>query len=169
MTFGFLWGGTYRGRKCGRFDSAKPIGIHLQRHIGRVIMEQWRKTWREGFAPNLSTAGLQALLQALQENSPELTQGATTVPPPLECVKDCPVEAACLLGYCGWKGEALTSVREVEEFFAQRCCEADKIIGEPAVCRWLLNWFGDTPREEMRRELIPEVKRELSQREQIAA
>ena len=31
-------------------------------------------------------------------------------------------------------------------------------LGEPAACRWFLNWFDDTPRDQMRRELLAEVK-----------
>ena len=73
------------------------------------------------------------------------------------CVQDWPVEAACALGYCGWQGDGLETVGEVEEFFARACFEADQRLGEPAACRWFLNWFDDTPRDEMRRELLAEV------------
>jgi hypothetical protein len=122
-------------------------------------MESWRKVWREGMAPQLSVAALTALQRALQTDDPRLLQGATTSPPPLECVRDWPVEAACVLGFCGWQGEGLESVAEVEEFFARACFEADQRLGEPAACRWFLNWFDDTPRDEARRELLAEVTR----------
>jgi hypothetical protein len=127
-------------------------------------MESWRKVWREGLAPQLSTAGLEALRRALLNNDPRLLQGATTTPPPLRCVHDWPVEAACVLGFCGWQGDGLETVGEVEEFFARACFEADQRLGEPAACRWFLNWFDDTPREEMARLLLAEVSRELAQR-----
>jgi hypothetical protein len=127
-------------------------------------MESWRKVWREGMAPQISTAGLDALRKALVENDPRLLQGATTSPPPLQCVQDWPVEAACGLGYCGWQGEGLETVGEVEEFFACTCFEADQRLGEPAECRWFLNWFDETPRDAMRRVLLAEVKRTLGER-----
>ena len=127
-------------------------------------MESWRKVWREGLAPVLSTTGLDALRKALQSDDARLLQGATTTPPPLQCVQDWPVEAACGLGYCGWQGEGLETVAEVEEFFARMCFEIDQALGEPAACRWFLNWFDDTPREQMRRELLVEVQRSLAQR-----
>ncbi len=127
-------------------------------------MESWRNTWRKGVAPLLSTESLEALRQALANDDPHLLQGATTTPPPLQCVQDWPVEAACALGYCGWKGDGLETVAEVEEFFARMCFEIDQQMGEPAACRWFLNWFDDTPREEMRRELLVEVQRSLAQR-----
>ena len=127
-------------------------------------MESWRKVWRDGFAPQLATAGLEALRQALAEDDPRLIQGATTSPPPLQCVQDWPVEAACALGYCGWQGDGLETVAEVEEFFARVCFEADQCLGEPAACRWFLNWFDETPRDDMRRELLPEVNRSLAHR-----
>jgi len=127
-------------------------------------MESWRKVWRDGLAPHLSTAGLEALRRALLADDGRLVQGATTVPPPLMCVQDWPVEAACVLGYCGWKGDGLETVGEVEEYFARMCFEADKALGEPAACRWFLNWFDETPRSEARQELLAEVNRALLQR-----
>lgn len=127
-------------------------------------MESWRKVWREGLAPQLSTPGLEALCLALVSDDPRLCQGATTTPPPLMCVQDWPVEAACVLGYCGWQGEGLETVAEVEEYFARACFEADQRLGEPAACRWFLNWFDDTSRDEVRQLLLTEVYRELARR-----
>jgi hypothetical protein len=131
---------------------------------GEGNMESWRKVWREGLADQISTSGLKALRKALLMDDARLLQGATTSPPPLQCVQDWPVEAACGLGYCGWQGEGRETVAEVEEFFARTCFEADQRLGEPAACRWFLNWFDETPREEMRRLLLPEVDRSLAQR-----
>jgi hypothetical protein len=127
-------------------------------------MQSWRTVWRKGFLPNLPTTGLRALREALQNDDPRLTQGSTTTPPPLLCVQDWLVEAACALGFCGWQGEDLATVGEVEEFFARVCFEADQRLGEPAACRWFLNWFDDSPRDEMRRELLAEVERALAAR-----
>jgi len=127
-------------------------------------MESWRLVWRDGFVPVLSTAGLEALRDALARDDPSLTQGSTTTPPPLMCVRDWPCEGACCLGYAGWKGEGLKSVGKVEEFFARACFEADQRLGEPAACRWFLNWFDDTPRDVMRRDLHAEVVLALAAR-----
>ncbi len=127
-------------------------------------MESWRMVWREGFVPMLSTASLRALLEALRSDDGRLTQGSTTTPPPLMCVQDWPVEGACAVGFCGWQGEGLETVGEVEEFFAQACYEADKRLGEPAACRWFLNWFDDTPRDEMRALLAEEIEHNLRER-----
>ena len=127
-------------------------------------MESWRKVWREGLAERISTSGLTALRRALLNDDARLLQGATTSPPPLQCVQDWPVEAACGLGYCGWQGDGLETVGQVEEFFARICFEADQALGEPAACRWFLNWFDETPREAMRQQLLPEVNRCLAHR-----
>ena len=127
-------------------------------------MDSWRKVWRDGLAPLISTEGLEALRTALCNDDARLLQGATTTPPPLQCVQDWPVEAACALGYCGWQGEGLESVAEVEEYFARLCFEVDQRLGEPAACRWFLNWFDETPRDEMRVLLLAEVNRTLAQR-----
>lgn len=127
-------------------------------------MERWRKVWREGIVPFLSDKSLKALKTALLTDDPKLLQGSTTSPPPLQCVQDWDVEAACGLGFCGWKGEGLTTVVEVETFFAQLCYKADERLGEVAAVRYFLNWFDDTPRPEMRRQLLAEVNREMSRR-----
>jgi hypothetical protein len=127
-------------------------------------MESWQKVWREGAAPLLSTTALEALQKALTSDDARLLQGATTTPPPLQCVQDWPVEAACALGFCGWQGEGLETVAEVEEFFARMCFEIDQRLGEPAACRWFLNWFDETPRDEMRPLLLAEVQRALQAR-----
>ncbi|MGL4420895.1 MAG: hypothetical protein ACRCZF_09545 [Gemmataceae bacterium] len=127
-------------------------------------MESWRTVWREGFAPVLSTMGLAALQTALKRDDARLTQGSTTTPPPLLCVQEWPCEGACALGYCGWMGDGLDTVGAVEEYFAKTCYEADQRLGEPAGCRWFLNWFDDTPRDEMRRDLLAEVERILAER-----
>lgn len=127
-------------------------------------MESWRKVWRDGLVPLISTEGLEALRSALANDDARLLQGATTTPPPLQCVQDWPVEAACALGYCGWQGEGLESVAEVEEYFARLCFEVDQRLGEPAACRWFLNWFDETPRDEMRSLLLAEVNRTLGRR-----
>lgn len=127
-------------------------------------MEAWRRVFREGVAPLLSTAGLEALCKALVEDDARLVQGATTSPPPLQCVQDWPVEAACATAYPGWQGDGLQLVGEVEESFARVCFEADQALGEPGGIRWFLNWFDSTPRDEMRMALLPEVRRELARR-----
>ncbi len=128
-------------------------------------MEAWREVWRKGFGPLISTAGLQALQKALEADDPRLMQGATTSPPPLQCVQDWPVEAACATAYCGWRGDGLNTVAEVEEYFAKLCYDADTALGEPAACRWFLNAFDEWPRDSMRPLLLAEVKRSLAKQE----
>jgi hypothetical protein len=147
--------------KCGIY------GDHDDSDI--VIVQTWQKVWRDGIAPQLSTPALVALQKALATDDKRLLQGATTSPPPLQCVQDWPVEGACSLGYCGWQGEGLETVAEVEEFFAHVCYEADQKLGEPAACRWFLNWFDETPREEMRRQLAAEIAHVLAQRQPAVA
>jgi hypothetical protein len=127
-------------------------------------MESWRKVWRNGLAPELSTAGLQALKQALISDDERLIQGATITPPPMQCVLDWPVEGACVIGYSAWQGDGLKTVGEVEQAFAEACFNADRRMDEPAVVRYFLSAFDDWPREEMRKNLLPEVERELESR-----
>ena len=130
-------------------------------------VEQWRRVWRDGFAPVLPTAGLEALRDALRNDDPRWIQGSTTTPPPLMCVEDWPVEAACALGFCGavdHGGFGIATVGQCKEAFARACFDADQRLGGPPACRFFLDWFDETPRDAMRRELLPEVERELAQR-----
>lgn len=127
-------------------------------------METWRMVWQKGVHPLLTIPQLEALRKALVEDDPRLLQGRTTEPPPLMCEAKNPVECACPLAYAGWQGDGLDSVAKVESFFAARCWEADQKLGEPGAVRWLLNWIDDTPRDEMRRELLIEVQRSLSEK-----
>lgn len=132
-------------------------------------METWRKVWRDGLAPLLSMEALEALGLALARDDPRLIQHATTCPPPSEVFHDADVEGACALGYCGWKGEGLPTVGQVEAFFIRTCLAADDALGEPAACRHFLNWFDETPRLTLRRLLLAEVERALEDRRILAA
>jgi hypothetical protein len=127
-------------------------------------MKTWREVWRQGVLPGLTERQLQTLRAALESDDPRLLQGATTTPPPLQCVQDWPAEAVCLLGFCavddlGGFGEA--TVGDVGEAFSRLCCDVDIRLDEPAGVRWLLNWYDETPRAEMRRELLAEIDRAL--------
>lgn len=131
-------------------------------------MESWRMVWRiavelraEDGDYRIPTAGLEALADALARDAPEVFQGATVMPPPVQGVDDWPVERACAWAYAGWKGLGLDTVAALEEWWAGLCWELDQRLGEPAACRWFLNWFDETPREQMRRQLLGEVERAI--------
>lgn len=131
-------------------------------------MESWRHVWREGIAPLLSTPGLEALRDALAADDPRLIQGITVEP---ECPagvdhaldERCP-DAACAVAYCGWRGDGLETVGQLDEFFARILIDADARLGEAAGTRHFLNWFDDAPRPLMRRALLREVERALDLR-----
>lgn len=130
-------------------------------------MESWRTVWRSGFAPILSTAGLEALKVALETDDPRLAQGLTTTPPPLWCVQGWICEGCCPLAFCGVidaGGFGVATVGDAEAAFSKFCFEADQRLGEPAACRWFLNAIDDTPRKQMFAELLAEVKLELARR-----
>ncbi|MBA4187552.1 MAG: hypothetical protein C0467_05990 [Planctomycetaceae bacterium] len=112
----------------------------------------------------MTTSSLVALQDGLRANDQRLVQGVTTVPCPLASPSGTPVEGACLVGYCEMMSKSLGTVGEVEESFADLCFEADQRLGEPAACRWFLNWFDDTDREIVRTEMLAEVELALSQR-----
>ncbi len=132
-------------------------------------MEAWRRVWRDAVAPLLSDESLIALRKGLQTDDKRLIQGATTNPPPLMCVQDWDVEGACPIGYCGWQGDGLETVGEVEEYFARMCFSIDGKLGEPAGVRYFLNWTDETPRGEMISQLLPEVEMAIKDRERACS
>src|SRR5207237_210731 len=93
-------------------------------------------------------------------------QGATTAPPPLQCMQEYAVEGACPIGFAAWQADGKVTVGQVEESFAAVCYETDRHLGEPTACRWFLNWFDDTPRQTMRGALLAEVILALAARGQ---
>lgn len=131
------------------------------------VSETWRHAWRNGFAPVLSDECLDFLRRGLLEDDTGITQGHTTMPLPLKCNEDMEVEKACPVCFSLWKGYGLQNVGEAEELFAKVCHEADINLGELGGVRHLFHWVDDTPREEMRRELLLEVQREIRRREEL--
>lgn len=123
-----------------------------------------KKIFVDAISPNLSTAGLQALLKALQNDDYRLEQGCTTHPRMKDAMSLSPVEYCCAIGFCFWQGDGLTTVSEVEYRFAHCCYEADDFLNETAGCRHFLVWFDDTPRAEMRLELAAVVDEVLADR-----
>jgi hypothetical protein len=128
------------------------------------MIESWRKVWRDGIAWQLSTDALEVLARALEEDNPQLLQGATTEPPPLQMAEALPVEGACPIGYCGWQVLKLRTVGEIVESFADVCRKADEALGEPAAVRYFLNWWDDNPRHFVRTLLLAELDGELARR-----
>lgn len=120
-------------------------------------MERWREVWREAIVPLLSTNSLVALRWGIMNNDHRLIRGTTVYPIPVSSNADETPVSACAIGYCGWQGEGLNTVAEVEEFFARMCIEIDTRMNEPAGCRWWLNWFDSTPKEEVWREMLHEI------------
>jgi hypothetical protein len=61
-------------------------------------------------------------------------------------------------------GEHLNTVAEVEAFFAKMCFEIDQRLGERAAVRWFLNFWDETPRQEMLLNLSAEINLEQLRR-----
>lgn len=137
-------------------------------------LEAWQQVWQTA-APHLSSAGLQALRAALEDDSDGLLQGKTTDPPPLAALAGrsaygaCPWGLAIAADYGGLasdltRDERTATVGEVEEAFARLCFEVDQALGQPAGCRWFLNWWDESPRASARLALLAEVDQALAAR-----
>jgi hypothetical protein len=128
----------------------------------------WQRVWQEGIVPQLTTKGLQGLQKALEQDSPRLIAGATTSPPPLQCMANEPVEGCCPLCYALLDGKQpyAVSVGPLEQRFAEACWDADQRCGEPGAIRYFLNAADEWSRPELIKNLLPEVRLALTQRTQ---
>lgn len=131
--------------------------------------EHWRRVFRVGLAPQFTLAGLEALRTGLLRDDNSLMEAITVCPPGLDIFTDAPVEAACAVAYAGWKGDGLGTVGEVQAYFDRLCCTADTLCDETGSSRWFLGWFDETPRSQMRRQLLEEVAREIERRKPCCA
>jgi hypothetical protein len=127
-------------------------------------MESWRQVWVEGFQVQFANTGLIGLHSALVADDEKLLQGKTTNPPPLQSVNDWPTEGCCPVSWASSGDPIAMPIGFVVDSFAKSCYEADRRLGEPAACRWFLNWWDDAPRQEAVSELLSEVRKELIQR-----
>lgn len=128
------------------------------------LCETWQLVWRTGIAPQLDLAALAALRDGLARDDATLVQGRSVVPPGMECVADWPIEAGDCITYALWQSHRVATVGDATDQWAAIMARCDAIIEEKAGCRWLLNWYDDTPREVMRRELLAEVVRAVQER-----
>lgn len=132
-------------------------------------LESWKHVFRDGILPQLGRAGLLALAEALEDDAPELLQGATTDPAPLPVCWDWDCQGACPLAFACWQEDGLRSVGEVEEAFAQLAAECDRRMNEPAALRYFVNWWDDSPRDLAVPALLDEVRRALADAPPAAA
>jgi hypothetical protein len=131
-------------------------------------MNTWQRSWRLGLAPLLTPAGLSALRTALDADDPRLVQGATTEPLPIALFADAAVEGACAVGFCLWQGCGLNRVGALHQAFRRLCASADDLLDEPLGTIAFLNWFDETPRADMRRDLLLEIEYLLAESRRAA-
>ena len=133
-------------------------------------MDAWQKTWREGIQPQLGTKALASLYQALVGDDQRLIQGTTIKPVPIlrTAEENDPVEACCPVAWCGWMGEGLEVVKDLETWFASVINVTNKILG-PFAAGIFFGFWDYGPRDTCRRLLLSEVEEELARRRSRAA
>lgn len=123
-------------------------------------MEPWRQVFRDGIAPQLPLAALEALRRGLLKHDPRLRPGATVE------VGWTPVGTgimqACAIGYGAWKGLQLTSAADIEMFFNHVCERANQMLDDPSACGDFINWFDGHRREFAFPLLLTEVNRAIA-------
>jgi len=129
-------------------------------------MRDWKQTWREGIAPLLTDRHLEVLRDGLARDDPALIQGKTTSPSAFNPDNvERPANGACVLGFCGWKGDGLETVKQISAFFNDLCHRVDKQMDCSGYHSRFIRWFDDGKREVMRVELLAEVELELTRRQ----
>lgn len=131
-----------------------------------MVNELWRRVWREGLVPLLSTASLEHLADILMRDDDRLIQGVTISPPALDVFEQHEVEAGCFIVLCA-VAEGNETVGQAFRYFERMCLDVDEILHEPGICRYFLDWFDATPRRVMRGELLQEVQDALARREPV--
>jgi hypothetical protein len=129
-------------------------------------MTDWQRIWRTALGPRISPKALKVLFQALLRNDPRIIQGQTTIPSPTSMFRGEPLIGACCLCFCGWEGEGLRTVGEVEWYFWDLCRACEIETGEEAAAKHFLNWWDEAPREEAFALLAFEVARSLALKEE---
>ncbi len=117
------------------------------------VRESWRK-----IAKVLPLDGLERLRDALRNDDHKLVQIATTVPA-FDSLASQICEGGCAIGYAFTNG--INTTESVRESFR-------KVRDEVDPSYLFTYWFDMTPRDEMRRELLPEVERAIQEREGAA-
>jgi hypothetical protein len=110
---------------------------------------------------------LEALRQALVYEDKRLLRGDTLIPLGGWDMPKALVSSCCPVAWCGWQGEGLHMVYEIQDFFARICHEADKLLGEEAACGYFTAaWDAN---EISRDELLSEVELALQRGGELAA
>jgi hypothetical protein len=122
-------------------------------------IEAWRKIWREGLVPQLSTDGLQGLLDALKRNDSRIITGATTEPPAFSAASNLPIERCdpIIWAMLDGHGPAACTVGLMDEAFARLAIRCSELCGMPRAIGTLLCWIDDQDRETWRTELMREI------------
>jgi hypothetical protein len=122
-------------------------------------VEPWRRVFREGIAPQLPLAALEALRHGLLKHDPRLRPGATV---DVGWTPGGTIMQACAIGYAGWKGLQLTTPAEIWMFFEDVCSRANQVLGDPGACGAFINWFDGHRREFVFPPLLTEVNRAIA-------
>ena len=128
-------------------------------------MLQWKQVWRNGISPALTTKELVILQKGLISDDPKLIQGKT-INIFVEHESEAPVRVigACALAYCGWIGSNLETMTDVLQTFNDTCTRIAIHLKTTIGFIPFVKWFDNTPREQMRQELLEEVNIELERR-----
>lgn len=131
-------------------------------------IEPWRRILRQGLLPSLLAIELRELRIGLVNDSPRIQQCAITILtiPGRDLCRPESIQYACPLGFAIWRGGTRPKEGGVEDRYQtilRRCKHKLKHDWDHVP---YLNWELTCSRDELRRELIAEIDRELVLRKQ---
>lgn len=126
-----------------------------------TMPEATRRVFHEGFVPLLKDEELWVLKGWLTMAPERFKQGYTLYPVPTPAeepymMPDC----GCLITNIG-RINMLKYADELYEYFARMCYNIDQNMGEPSAVRYLLNWYDDSPWEDVKNGSIEELEAAL--------
>jgi hypothetical protein len=126
----------------------------------------WKTVFVRGFAPSLSTPGLERLHAALEADEPAVMQGGTTRPLAIKYTLGLTVERADAVAFAVW--EPGQTVATVQAEYATIMRHAAARLGDPDwSCPSLApfyRWYDCTPRSQVFAELAAAVAEVLAAR-----
>jgi hypothetical protein len=135
----------------------------FERALADEPMESWRRVFRQGILPHVSSKGLEGLQRALERNDARILMGASTNPPALSFNEHEPLEGCCPIGWLLLEGKPpySLSVGTLDQMFGQLCWKCEQACGLPASIGFFLRWWDEGPRESVRAALLVEVNAAL--------
>lgn len=130
----------------------------------RDYVELWKVAFRVGVGPAFTDAELLALRAGLRCRDERIIQGSVCEPYHPATLWPHKCQAACAIGYAGWRGGLILSSDVVDRFHEIIDISNVALSDDCGTLDVFVGWFDSTDREQAMSELLAEVEREVARR-----